>query len=182
MFSGCTEGAEPGAGASANADLSCIIQGRAGEGTRTKIPVGEGSSPGSRALDSQLWSLCWWKQVGRAVTTPSFLTSSPQTVLRIVVLGIWDYIENKIEVKTVSLAPPEPAILEAEVSLAPPSQPSWKLETVTVLSVPGWEPSAKASCLPHWTHESVQLCHWAGGEGRRLRKSSSERIWSKISP
>ena len=128
MFSGCTEGAEPGAGASANADLSCIIQGRAGEGTRTKIPVGEGSSPGSRALDSQLWSLCWWKQVGRAVTTPSFLTSSPQTVLRIVVLGIWDYIENKIEVKTVSLAPPEPAILEAEVSLAPPSQPSWRLE------------------------------------------------------
>ena len=113
MFSGCTEGAEPGAGASANADLSCIIQGRAGEGTRTKIPLGEGSSPGSRALDSQLWSLCWWKQVGRAVTTASFLTSSPQTVLRIVVLGIWDYIENKIEVKTVSLAPPEPAILEA---------------------------------------------------------------------
>lgn len=34
----------------------------------------------------------------RTITT--FLPSFPQTVLRIVVLGIWDYIENKIEVKT----------------------------------------------------------------------------------
>ena len=88
---------------------------------------------------------------------PSFLTSSPQTVLRIVVLGIWDYIENKIEVKT-------------SVPRTPLTQPSWKLETITVLSVPGREPSTKASSLPHWTHESVQLCLWVGGEGRQLRK------------
>ncbi|XP_023380491.1 transmembrane protein 266, partial [Pteropus vampyrus] len=39
---------------------------------------------------------CSW--VPGAVTRTSCLASSPQTVLRIVVLGIWDYIENKIEV------------------------------------------------------------------------------------
>lgn len=43
--------------------------------------------------------------------TPSFCAAlSPQTVLRIVVLGIWDYIENKIEVKT-RVRPEAPRVL-----------------------------------------------------------------------
>ena len=150
-FSGSTEGAEPGAGASGNADLSCAIQGGTGEGTRTERHVGEDSSRGGRALDSQLWSLlCWWKQVGRAVTMPSFLTSSPQTVLRIVVLGIWDYIENKIEVKT-------------SVPRTPPaSHPgSWKLS----LSCPSQGGSHQQRPAPsHAGHTSLSSCAfgWVG--------------------
>lgn len=35
-----------------------------------------------------------------------------ETVLQIVVLGIWDYTDNKIEVKTNALFPPKPAILD----------------------------------------------------------------------
>ncbi|KAK2489141.1 hypothetical protein MC885_004064, partial [Smutsia gigantea] len=58
----------------------------------------ERAKQGSRALDSELWNLlCWGEGAWTAIMQP-LLISSPQTVLRIVVLGIWDYIENKIEV------------------------------------------------------------------------------------
>ena len=53
----------------------------------TVSPFGHGCDP-----EPPLWG---------AACNPNFrVTCSPQTVLRIVVLGIWDYIENKIEVKT----------------------------------------------------------------------------------
>lgn len=99
---------------------------------------------------------------------PSFLTSSLQTVLRIVVLGIWDYIENKIEVKTSVPRTPQPAILEAGNCHCPVHP---RVGAINKGQLP---PTLDTRVCP-----AVPL----GGWGRETtEKVSSERIWSKMSP
>lgn len=44
-----------------------------------------------------------------------------------------------------------------------------KLKLVTVLSHSRVETYQQRQAVLPLTHESVQLCQWAGGEGRRLR-------------
>lgn len=89
---------------------------------------------------------CSW--VPGAVTRTSCLASSPQTVLRIVVLGIWDYIENKIEVRS---------------SAHPQSQLPQMPGAVTVPSVLGWE--LVLGCCPHSQCRGLRRA-----VGGRLRK------------
>lgn len=77
-----------GLGASANADLSWAFKAGLRRAHEPRYSLGEGSSRKQSLGLSALESSLLVKQVGRAVTTPSFLTSSPQTVLRIVVLDL----------------------------------------------------------------------------------------------
>lgn len=65
-------------------------------------------------LGLEFWNLLSGGEVGSCCRTLNplslslFLLRPSQTVLRIVVLGIWDYIENKIEVNTGATPSPSP--------------------------------------------------------------------------
>lgn len=105
----------------ANQELRQSVVGRACKlrNSRRVVKTFSITEQGGRApiLSSGIFSAGGRGRGWRAVIIISSLISSPQTVLRIVVLGIWDYIENKIEVKT-------------SVDTHPPHWPSWELENV----------------------------------------------------
>lgn len=185
VFSGCTEGA--GARAGRQCQRRPELRHSQGWGGHTNRDTLRGrlfprkQSLGLSALESSA------VKCRRAVTTPSSCSPSPQTVLRH--CGARDcglHWKNKIEVKTLSLAdssqlswrlecphPGAKAILEAGVSSRTPSQPSWKLETVTVLSCPRVGAISKGQLPPTLDTRvcpAVPLAWWR----RRLRKPSKE--------
>lgn len=133
------EGAEPAArGATGGAVRTGVGVGRT-RGKNLPFPATERRS---RAPDSGIFSA---GGRGQALEKNNHFSPSLQTVLRIVVLGIWDYIENKIEVKT-SVHPPTPQ----------PRHPgSWKMS----LSHPSWGGSQRESLAAFCTcpQESLLL-------------------------
>lgn len=78
-----------------------------------------------------------------AVLETKKLFFCPQTVLRIVVLGIWDYIENKIEVRT-----------RSSPSHQPTHPGAGRLHCPAHPFLQGTPPQ---SCQPH------RRCGWGGG-------------------